>query len=101
MEKRRLGRSGLETVPSCSRNVLGWTVDQKSRTIFSINSSIWASTPSTPPTPIRVGCRATQRRIRNHHRNWLKTSGKRDRVLIMTKLGAEMGRTRRGCPTLY
>ena len=103
MEKRRLGRSSLETVPIVfGGNVLGWTVDQKSANKLldqfvdlGFNAIDTADTYSRW-VPGNVGGESE-----TIIGNWLKTSGKRDRVLIMTKLGAEMGPDKKGLSRRY
>ena len=62
MEKRKLGKSGIEFAPiAFGGNVFGWTADEAtSFTGCSTPSSMPASTSSTPPTSIRAGCPATR-----------------------------------------
>ena len=89
MEKRPLGRSGLTTAPLClGGNVFGWTADEK--TSFAILDrfvdlgfnlidtanvySRWVPGHAGGESETVIG-------------NWLKKSGKRDRVLIATKVG--------------
>jgi aryl-alcohol dehydrogenase-like predicted oxidoreductase len=100
MEKRPLGRSGLATAPLClGGNVFGWTADEK--TSFAILDrfvelgfnlidtanvySRWVPGHSGGESETVIG-------------NWLAKGGKRDRVLIATKVGmgsdAEKGLTR-------
>ena len=72
------------------------------RSRSSTPSSMPASTPSTPPTAIRAG--------RPGHKggeleivigNWLKQSGKRDKVVIATKVGSDMGEGKHGPQGLH
>ena len=57
------------------------------RSRCSTRSSTTASTSSTPPTPIRAGCRATSGgESETIIGRWLKRSGKRDQVVIATKV---------------
>jgi aryl-alcohol dehydrogenase-like predicted oxidoreductase len=89
MEKRPLGRSGLTTAPLClGGNVFGWTADEK--TSFAILDrfvdlgfnlidtaniySRWAPGHAGGESETVIG-------------KWLAKSGKRDRVLIATKVG--------------
>src|SRR6476659_2753913 len=93
METRPLGRSGLKTAPLVlGGNVFGWTADEP--TSYAIldrfvelgfNLVDTANTYSTW-VPGHVGGESETIIGR-----WLKRSGKRDRVLIATKLGMEMG----------
>ena len=61
------------------------------RSRCSTPSSTPASTWSTPPTSIRAGSGPQRRRIGGVIGRWLKKSGKRDRVVLATKVGMEMG----------
>ncbi len=103
MQKRRLGHSDLEIAPIVfGGNVFGWTVDQTSANKLldefvdlgfnSIDTadtySRWIPGNSGGESETIIG-------------NWLKTSGKRNRVLIFTKLGAEMGPGKKGLSRKY
>jgi len=89
MEQRPLGRSGLSTAPLClGGNVFGWTADEK--TSFAILDrfvdlgfnlvdtanvySRWVPGHGGGESETVIG-------------RWLKRGGKRDRVLIATKVG--------------
>ena len=90
---RPLGRSGLSVSPLClGGNVFGWTVDE--RTAFNLLDawvdagmnfidtadvySRWVPGHSGGESEAIIG-------------KWLKASGKRDRVVIATKVGKDMG----------
>lgn len=98
MQQRPLGRSGLTTAPlAFGGNVFGWTADEK--TSFALLDafvdagfnlidtadvySIWA--------PGHVGGESESVIGR-----WLKASGKRDRVLVATKVGMDMKHGNKG-----
>jgi aryl-alcohol dehydrogenase-like predicted oxidoreductase len=98
MDYRQLGRSGLSVSPIClGGNVFGWTVDE--RTSFSLLDawvdagfnfidtadvySRWAPGHAGGESETVIG-------------KWLKQSGKRDRVVIATKVGMDMGDGRIG-----
>jgi len=98
MEKRKLGRSGLEVAPIVfGGNVFGWSVDQTGanalldrfvdvgfNAIDTANSyPRWVPNALDGESEIIIG-------------KWLKTSGKRDRVLIFTKVGSEISTERKG-----
>ena len=98
MEKRKLGRSGLEMAPVVfGGNVFGWSVDQAGanrlldsfvdlgfNAIDTANSyPRWVPNALDGESEIIIG-------------KWLKTSGKRDRVLIFTKVGSEISAERKG-----
>jgi len=93
MKKRRLGNSGLEIMPlALGGNVFGWTVDEQAA--FRILDAFvdaggnlidtadvysrWVSGNRGGESETMLG-------------KWLKQSGKRDRVLIATKVGSDMG----------
>jgi aryl-alcohol dehydrogenase-like predicted oxidoreductase len=93
MRKRKLGNSGLEIAPLVfGGNVFGWTVDQAgaSRLLDRFTAagfnmvdtadvySKWVPGNQGGESETMIG-------------NWLKQSGKRDRVLIATKVGWEQG----------
>src|SRR6188768_3073337 len=98
MELRELGRSGLQVSPLCfGGNVFGWTVDE--RTSFSLLDawldagfnfidtadvySNWVPGHSGGESETIIG-------------KWLKKSGKRDQVVLATKVGKPMGDDRKG-----
>ena len=98
MQARPLGRSGLKTAPlAFGGNVFGWTVDEA--TAFELLDafvdggfnlidtadmySTWVSGHVGGESETIIG-------------RWLKRSGKRDRVLIATKVGKPMGAGRTG-----
>ncbi|WP_417221927.1 aldo/keto reductase [Achromobacter spanius] len=93
MIKRALGRSGLQVPPlTFGGNVFGWTVDEAGA--FSLLDAMvdaglnfidtadvysrWAPGNQGGESETLIG-------------KWLKRSGKRDQVLIATKVGMEMG----------
>jgi aryl-alcohol dehydrogenase-like predicted oxidoreductase len=93
MEYRSLGRSGLRIAPlMLGGNVFGWNVDEK--TSFAIldafvdagfnaidtadSYSRWLPGHKGGESETVIG-------------NWLKRNGKRDKVVIATKVGADMG----------
>ena len=99
MNKRPLGQSGLEIAPLVfGGNVFGWTIDEK--TSFELLDtfvdaglnaidtadmySVWADGNQGGESETIIG-------------NWLKANpGKRDKVLILTKVGMELGDERKG-----
>jgi aryl-alcohol dehydrogenase-like predicted oxidoreductase len=103
MNLRSLGRSGLQVSPICfGCNVFGWTIDEA--TSFSLLDawldagfnfidtadvySIWASGHTGGESETIIG-------------KWLKKSGKRDQVIIATKVGKPMGEGRKGLKPAY
>ncbi len=96
MNKRPLGRSGLEIAPlMLGGNVFGWTVDLAAscaildafvdagfNAVDTADSySRWAPGHEGGESEIVIG-------------KWLKGSGKRDKVIIATKLGEDIGEGR-------
>lgn len=103
MERRKLGNSGLNIAPLVlGGNVFGWTVDEaKSFALLDgfvdagLNCidtadvySTWAPGHKGGESETIIG-------------NWLKRSGKRDRVIIATKVGMEMPQGKRGLSKAY
>lgn len=93
MEKRRLGNSELEIAPfALGGNVFGWTIDEK--TSFEVldafidagfnfidtadSYSTWAPGNKGGESETIIG-------------NWMKSRNNRDKVLIATKVGSDMG----------
>jgi aryl-alcohol dehydrogenase-like predicted oxidoreductase len=100
---RELGRSGLRVSPLCfGGNVFGWTVDEA--TSFSLLDA-WldagfnfVDTADMYSTwvPGHVGGESETVIGR-----WFKASGKRDRVVLATKVGKPMGGDRKGLKPAY
>src|ERR1700761_1127833 len=103
MEKREIGASGIHVYPFCfGGNVFGWTIDeQQSFTILDafvdagldfIDTadvySAWIPGNKGGESETIIG-------------NWLKKSGKRDKVIIATKVGKPMGEGKKGLSRKY
>jgi aryl-alcohol dehydrogenase-like predicted oxidoreductase len=103
MKNRALGRCGLQVSPLCfGGNVFGWTVDEA--TSFKLLDawvdaglnfidtadvySRWASGHSGGESETIIG-------------KWLKKSGKRDKVVLATKVGKDMGSAKVGLAPDY
>ncbi len=103
MEFRKLGRSELRVSPLCfGGNVFGWTVDEA--TSFSLLDrfvdagfnfidtadvySAWAPGNAGGESETIIG-------------NWLKSRGLRDKVVIATKVGSQMGPDEKGLSPAY
>jgi aryl-alcohol dehydrogenase-like predicted oxidoreductase len=103
MEKRELGRSGIEVVPFCfGGNVFGWTADEK--TSFTLLDAFvdkgfdfldtadvyskWVPGNTGGDSELIIG-------------NWFKKSGKRDKVILATKVGKPMGDEKKGLSKDY
>lgn len=103
MEKRELGESGIKVYPFCfGGNVFGWTADEK--TSFELLDELvdtgfdfidtadvyssWVAGNKGGESETIIG-------------NWLKRSGKRDKVVIATKVGKPMGQDKKGLSKAY
>ena len=103
MNMRKLGRSGLQVSPlAFGGNVFGWTADEE--TSFQLLDrfvaegfnfidtadmySRWAEGNEGGESETIIG-------------KWLKKSGKRDKVIIATKVGMEMGPGKKGLAPAY
>jgi aryl-alcohol dehydrogenase-like predicted oxidoreductase len=103
MEKRRLGRSALEVAPlAFGGNVFGWTVDEA--TSFQLLDAFtgagfnlidtadvysnWVSGHQGGESETIMG-------------KWLKKSGRRDQVIVATKVGGKMGPDQKGLSRPY
>jgi aryl-alcohol dehydrogenase-like predicted oxidoreductase len=93
MKKRRLGRSGIEVVPFCfGGNVFGWTADEK--TSFALLDAFVGAGFDFIDT-----ADAYSRWVPGHKGGeseaiigrWMKARGNRDKVIVATKVGADMG----------
>lgn len=103
LERRQLGNSELKVSPLClGGNVFGWTADESTsfrlldamvdHEINFVDTadvySTWAPGNKGGESETIIG-------------KWLKRSGKRDRVVIATKAGMEMGPGRKGLSKGY
>jgi aryl-alcohol dehydrogenase-like predicted oxidoreductase len=103
MQKRELGTSGIKVTPFCfGGNVFGWTADEQ--TSFDLLDayvdsgldfidtadvySAWVAGNKGGESETIIG-------------NWLKRSGKRDKVIIATKVGKPMGPDKKGLSRSY
>ncbi|KAA3437983.1 aldo/keto reductase [Rufibacter hautae] len=103
MEKRTLGKSGLEVAPlAFGGNVFGWTIDEK--TSFQLldaftdagfnlidtadGYSVWVPGNTGGESETIIG-------------NWLKSRGNRDKVVIATKVGWEIAPDKKGLTRDY
>jgi aryl-alcohol dehydrogenase-like predicted oxidoreductase len=93
MKRRRLGQSELEIAPiMLGGNVFGWTVDKK--TSFAILDAFidaGFNAIDTADTYSRWVPGHTGGESETVIGNWLRKSGKRDRVIVATKVGNDMG----------
>lgn len=103
MNKRQLGKSGLEVSPLCfGGNVFGWTVDEQAsfKLLDAFVSagfdfidtadvySRWASGNKGGESEAIIG-------------KWMKQRGNRDKIIVATKVGMEMGPDKKGLEKSY
>ena len=103
MEKRKLGRSGLAIAPlMLGGNVFGWTADQE--TSFAILDAFVGSGFDAIDTA-DVYSRWVPGHVGGESETvigaWLKARGGRDKVIIATKLGMDMGGDDKGLSAGY
>jgi aryl-alcohol dehydrogenase-like predicted oxidoreductase len=103
MRKQKLGSSGLEVSPLCfGCNVLGWTADeQKSFELLDAMTAAginFLDTANTYQTWLSGHVGGESEKIIG---NWLKRTGKREQVVIATKLGKPMGDGGKGLSRKY
>ena len=93
MEKRRLGQSDLQLAPlMLGGNVFGWTIDQKkSADILDAYIDAGFNAVDTSDSYARWVPGSPGGESETIIGNWIKRSGKRDKVLIATKVGEDMG----------
>ncbi len=100
---RPLGRSGLSISPLVfGGNVFGWTADEK--TSFSLLDA-WLDAGMNAVDTADVYSRWVSGHSGGESETilgkWFARSGKRDRVVLMTKLGKDMGEGRKGLSRRY
>jgi aryl-alcohol dehydrogenase-like predicted oxidoreductase len=103
MEKRKLGNSGLEVAPlAFGGNVFGWTVDEL--TSFQLLDAFVSSgfnlidTADIYSTWVPGNQGGESESIIG---KWMKRSGNRDKLVIATKVGIEMGPGKKGLSRSY
>ena len=103
MERRKLGESGLEVAPLClGGNVFGWTADEK--TSFRILDSYLDQGGNFVDT-----ADVYSRWVPGHEGGesetilgrWFKQSRKRQQIILATKVGMEMGASKKGLSRAY
>ena len=103
MNKRALGRSGLQVSPLCfGGNVFGWTVDEA--TSFKLLDA-WVDAGMNFIDTADVYSRWVPGHTGGESETvvgkWLKKTGKRSRVVIATKVGKDMGEGKIGLTPAY
>lgn len=93
MQKRPLGRSGLETAPLVfGGNVFGWTVD-RDRSFALLDAFVDAGFNAIDTADVYSRWATGNRGGESETiiGEWLKARGRRDDVLLLTKVGSPMG----------
>lgn len=103
MKKRKLGNSGLEVSPlALGSNVFGWTVDEPAA--FAILDAFVAAGFNLIDTADTYSRWVTGNKGGESETiigKWLRKSGKRDQVVIATKVGSDMGPGKKGLSKSY
>lgn len=103
MEKRELGRSGIKVSPFCfGGNVFGWTIDEKqSFEILDafVDSGLEFIDTADVYSKWKPGNKGGE--SETIIGNWLKQTGKRDRIVLATKVGKPMGEDKKGLSRAY
>src|SRR5262245_16088914 len=103
MEKRRLGKSDIKVAPLClGGNVFGWTADEEASFAL-LDGFVEAGFNFIDTADVY------SRWAPGHHGgesetimgDWLKRRGKRDDVVIATKVGSDMGSGKKGLSKAY
>jgi aryl-alcohol dehydrogenase-like predicted oxidoreductase len=98
MEKRKLGRTDIEVAPlALGGNVFGWTADEKT-SLSLIDMFVERGFSLIDTADVYPTC------VEGHHGGkseaiigtWLKRGGEREKLVIATKVGMDMGGFRRG-----
>lgn len=103
MEKRELGKSGIKVVPFCfGGNVFGWTADEK--TSFTLLDAFvdsgfdFVDTADVYSKWVPGNTGGDSEKIIG---NWLKQGGKRDKIVLATKVGKPMADDKKGLSKAY
>ena len=93
MEKRKLGNSGIEVAPlAFGGNVFGWTIDeQKSFELLDAFVAAGFNLIDTADSYSRWAAGNHGGESETIIGNWLKQRGNRDKIIIATKVGSDMG----------
>ncbi|PSJ59486.1 aldo/keto reductase [Pseudaminobacter soli (ex Li et al. 2025)] len=103
MQKRRLGRTDLEIAPLVlGGNVFGWTADEK--TSFDLLDHAFAAglnTIDTADVYSRWAPGNSGGESETIIGRWMKSRGNRDKVVVITKVGSDMGQGKRDLSAGY
>jgi aryl-alcohol dehydrogenase-like predicted oxidoreductase len=100
---RELGRSGLKVSPVClGGNVFGWTADEQASFAvldeFTASGGNFIDTADVYSTWVEGHKGGESETVLGQ---WLKRRGNRDKVILATKVGSDMGPDRKGLKPAY
>lgn len=103
MEKKKLGNTDLQVAPlTFGGNVFGWTIDEK--TSFELLDAFVSggfNLIDTADVYSRWGSGNSGGESETIIGNWLKLRGNRDKAIIATKVGSDMGQGKRDISKAY
>jgi aryl-alcohol dehydrogenase-like predicted oxidoreductase len=103
MGKREIGRSGIKVSPVClGGNVFGWTADQKAS--FAVLDTFLAGGGNFIDTADVYSSWVPGHKGGESETvlgQWLKARGNRDKVVVATKVGSDMGNGKKGLRASY
>lgn len=103
MEKKEIGNSGIKIAPfAFGGNVFGWTVDEK-ESFKLLDAFVDAGLNCIDTADVYSKWVPGNKGGESEEiiGNWLKQSGKRDKVIIATKVGKPMGEGKKGLSRKY
>ncbi|RYZ97249.1 MAG: aldo/keto reductase, partial [Sphingobacteriaceae bacterium] len=103
MKKREIGRSGIHISPfAFGGNVFGWTADEK-RSFELLDAFVDSGFELIDTADVYSGWVPGNKGGESETiiGNWLKKTGKRDKVIIATKVGKPMGEGKKGLSKTY
>jgi aryl-alcohol dehydrogenase-like predicted oxidoreductase len=103
MLKRKLGNTGLEVAPlALGTNVFGWTIDEpQSFRILDCFVDAGLNLVDTADVYSRWKPGNSGGESETIIGNWLKSSGKRNKIILATKVGSDMGDGKKGLSKKY
>jgi aryl-alcohol dehydrogenase-like predicted oxidoreductase len=103
MNLRKLGNSGIEVPPLCfGGNIFGWTVDEPtSFTLLDALMDAGLNFVDTADVYSRWAPGNQGGESETILGNWMKARGNRDRVIVATKVGSDMGDGKKGLRKEY
>lgn len=103
MKKRKLGNSGLEVAPlALGGNVFGWTIDEPA-SFQVLNAFVAAGFNLVDTADVYSAWKPGNKGGESETilGNWIKKSGNRQKVLLATKVGKDMGAGKKGLSKDY